>query len=49
MDDTGRRVKSLSYERFAVLAIAAIQERKTDHDARLDALECRLAAQEGKS
>ena len=49
IDDAGRRVKSLSYERFAVLAIAAIQEQKPDHDARLDALERRLAAQEGNS
>ena len=46
---TGRRVKGITYERFGMLAIAAIKELKTAHDARLDALERRLAAQEGKS
>ena len=45
MDDTDHRTKALSYARFAVLAIAAIEELKTDHDA----LERRLAAQEGMS
>jgi len=45
MDDTDHCMKGLSYERFAMLAIAAIEELKTDHDA----LERRLAAQEGMS
>jgi hypothetical protein len=46
---TGRQMKSLAYDRFGMLAVAAIKELKTDHDARLDALERKLAAQEGKS
>lgn len=46
---TGRCMKGMSYERFGVLAIAAIKELKMDHDARLDALERRLATREGKS
>jgi hypothetical protein len=48
-DATGRCMKGISYERFGVLAIAAIKELKTDHDARFDALERKLAAREGKS
>jgi hypothetical protein len=46
---TGRRIKGLTYERFGMLAVAAIKELKMDHDARLDALERILAAREGKS
>ena len=46
---TGRRIKGLTYERFGMLAVAAIKELKLDHDARLDALERILAAREGKS
>jgi len=46
---TGHRMKSLSYERFGVLAIAAIHELKADYDARLDALERKLATRGEKS
>jgi len=46
---TGRRIKSIAYDRFGMLAIAAIKELKTDYDARLAMLEQRLAAQGGKS
>lgn len=46
---TGRPMKSVVYDRFGMLAIAAIKELKTTYDARLAALEQKLAAQGGKS
>lgn len=49
MDHTGRRRQGWPYERFAMLALVAIRALNTDHGARLDALERRLAAQEGTS
>ncbi len=46
VDETsGRRLKSMPYERFAVLAIAAIKELKTEYDTRFEALERKLATQ----
>lgn len=44
-DPGGRPLKGLPYASFGVLAIAAIKELKADYDARLEAMERKLAAQ----